>query len=82
MTNRREPNSPRLIGRLKPAPRQSEAMQTLATTPFCPLTKLQPYQRDGDKLRREGERVARRESVLIISGVDRKASRRQLMCLV
>ncbi len=34
------------------------------------------------KLRREGERVARSENVLIISSVDRKASRRQLHRLV
>src|SRR5436190_6438890 len=48
ITNRREPNSPRLISRLKPAPTYLlRAMQTLTPDPFCPLTDPQPYQRDG-----------------------------------
>src|SRR6266436_4544244 len=47
ITNRREPNSPRLIGRLKPAPTYLlRAMQTLTPDSFCPLTNPQPYQRE------------------------------------
>src|SRR5437773_861957 len=47
ITNRREPNSPRLISRLKPAPTYLlRAMQTLTPDPFCPLTDPQPYQRE------------------------------------
>src|SRR5438093_4289311 len=47
ITNRREPNSPRLIGRLKPAPTYLlRAMQALTPDSFCPLTDPQPYQRD------------------------------------
>src|SRR5437867_13433925 len=52
ITNRREPNSPRLISRLKPAPTYLlRAMQTLTPDPFCPLTDPQPYQRERDKPR-------------------------------
>src|SRR5438093_2476981 len=59
ITNRREPNSPRLISRLKPAPTYLlRAMQTLTPDPFCPLTDPQPYQRDGGELRRPGARLA------------------------
>src|SRR5436190_8319229 len=55
ITNRREPNSPRLISRLKPAPTYLlRAMQTLTPDPFCPLTDPQPYQRDRDKPRQGG----------------------------
>src|SRR5437763_9450580 len=68
ITNRREPNSPRLIGRLKPAPTYLlRAMQALTPDSFCPLTDPQPYQREQAERRRTRARVARTESVEVIS---------------
>jgi hypothetical protein len=53
MTNRREPNSPRLTRRLKPAANDPNlrTMQVIVPHNFCPLTNPQPYQRDRDKPR-------------------------------
>src|SRR5438046_8856630 len=76
ITNRREPNSPRLISRLKPAPTYLlRAMQTLTPDPFCPLTDPQPYQRDGDKppLRERG--CATVENTLVRIGIDAQRQR-------
>jgi len=48
MTNRREPNSPRLTRRLKPAANDPNlrTMQVIVPHNFCPLTNPQPYQRN------------------------------------
>ena len=69
ITNRRESNSPRLIGRLKPAPTNTyllmRAIQTLVPDSFCPLTNPQPYQRDRAEPPLAGASVANIENCFI-----------------
>src|SRR5213596_720477 len=70
ITNRREPNSPRLISRLKPAPTNTyllmRAIQTLVPDSFCPLTNPQPYQREQAERPPLKASVAEAETFLVI----------------
>src|SRR5437773_2342300 len=83
ITNRREPNSPRLISRLKPAPTYLlRAMQTLTPDPFCPLTDPQPYQRDGAEPPLAAASLANIENCFIKLNLDLTAASGWLQRLV